>query len=226
MSLPLFAIRPEPGFSATSRAARDAGLELRGEPLFAIRPVKWTVPSPATIDGLLFGSANALRHAGASLAVFMDKPAYAVGATTAHAARERGLHVAEIGSGGLQRVVDALEGRSLHLLRLAGAEHVPLDLPDGVTMETRVVYESAPLPLPRTLAIQLREGGVVLLHSAAAAAHFAHECDRLSVPRRGLRLAGLGPRIVAAAGVGWEDARSAAAPREDALLALARDMCH
>lgn len=226
MSLPLFVIRPEPGFSATVEAARDLGLAAGGEPLFEIRPHRWKVPPANEIDGLLLGSANALRHGGNGLAIFMDKPAYTVGATTAQAARARGLHVAEIGSGGLQGVVDALEGRTLRLLRLAGADHVPLDLPDGVSVVTRIVYESARRPIKRKFAARLREGGVVMLHSAAAAEHFARECDRLGIPRIMLALAGLGPRIIAAAGEGWREVGAATSPREDALLALAQDLCH
>lgn len=226
MNLPLFAIRPEPGFSATQAAAREIGLTVGGEPLFEVKPLRWQIPPVGEVDGLLFGSANALRHAGNGLAVFLDKPAYVVGAATAQAARERGLHVAEIGSGGLQTVLDALEGRALRLLRLAGADHVPLDLPAGVKVETRIVYESARRSMSRAFAARLRDGGVVLLHSAAAAGHFSRECDRLGIPRGVLALAGLGPRIIAAAGEGWRGLRAAVSPREDALLALARDMCH
>ena len=76
------------------------------------------------------------------------------------------------------------------------------------------------------MADRLGQGALVLLHSAAAARHFAAECDRCGVPRGAVRLAALGPRIAAAAGEGWREVRSAAEPREAALLALARQMCH
>ena len=69
-------------------------------------------------------------------------------------------------------------------------------------------------------------GGLVLLHSAAAARHFATECDRLAIHRGDIRLAALGQRIAEAAGAGWAALRSAAEPNEAALLALAREMCH
>jgi uroporphyrinogen-III synthase len=73
---------------------------------------------------------------------------------------------------------------------------------------------------------RLGEGALVLLHSAAAARHFAAECERLAVQRGAIRLAALGPRIAEAAGAGWADVRSATEANEPALLALARDMCH
>ncbi|MBS1240071.1 MAG: uroporphyrinogen-III synthase, partial [Proteobacteria bacterium] len=63
-------------------------------------------------------------------------------------------------------------------------------------------------------------------HSAEAARHFTAECDRLGLDRANIALAALGPRIAAAGGGGWREVRSAQSPREAALLALARDMCH
>jgi len=227
MGLPLFAIRPEPGLSATIGAAARLGLEVEGTPLFVIEPVQWEAPDPAGIDGLLLGSANALRHGGGALDAYAGKPAYVVGEATALAARERGLPIAATGSGGLQSLLDGLEGRGgLRLLRIAGAEHVALTPPDGITLVTRVAYASVPRPMGRAFAARLRGGGVVLLHSAAAARHFAGECDRLGVARQGLRIAALAPRIAEAAGSGWAACRAAQSPNEAALLALARDMCH
>jgi uroporphyrinogen-III synthase len=114
----------------------------------------------------------------------------------------------------------------LTLLRLAGEEHVSLTRPLGIIVETRVVYRAEPLPMGDDFASALRSGGVVLLHSAAAARHLAAECDRQGVPRAALAVAALGRRIAAAAGEGWCEVRSAGAPRDAALLALARDMCH
>jgi uroporphyrinogen-III synthase len=114
----------------------------------------------------------------------------------------------------------------LRLLRLTGAEHVPVAPRPGLEIETRVAYESVPLPLPHAAASRLAGGALVLLHSAAAARHFAAECDRLDIARFGIRLAAMGPRIAAAAAGGWQEVRSASEPSETALLALARDMCH
>jgi uroporphyrinogen-III synthase len=200
-------------------------LTIEGHPLFDIRPLAWDPPPTETVDALLLGSANAVRHAGPALAAFRGKPVYAVGAATAAAAESAGFTIAAAGRGELQALLDTLAG-PLRLLRLTGAEHVPLVPPAGVEIVTRIAYESVPLPLSQALAEKLGEGALVLLHSAAAARHFAAECARRGVPRSAISLAALGPRIAGAAGEGWGDVRSASEPSEAALLALAGQMCH
>ena len=222
----IVAIRPEPGLSATLAAGRAAGLDIAGWPLFELRAREWQPPEPSTIDALLIGSAAAIRLGGAGLAAFRGKPVHAVGEITAEAAREAGFAVASVGGGGLQKLLGKLATRPLRLLRLAGAEHVPLAPPEGITLETRIAYESAPLPMPGEMAQELAQGALVLLHSAAAARHLADECTRLGMSRERISLAALAPRIAEAAEAGWADVRSAAVPREAVLLALARDMCH
>jgi uroporphyrinogen-III synthase len=218
-------IRPEPGNGATVAAGKAAGLAIIGCPLSEIRPLDWRLPR-GNFDGLLLGSVNALRCGGPLVDNLVDKPVYAVGEATAEAARRRGFAIARTGDRGLQELLDGLAGESLRLLRLAGRERVPLTAPPGTAIETAIAYESMPLPLPPSLAQVLRDGALVLLHSAAAARHFAGECDRLAIHRRDMRLAALSPRVAEAAGGGWAALRSAAAPNEAALLALGREMCH
>ncbi len=225
----LVILRPEPGSQATLTAARARALDAWSFPLFAVQPVSWVVPEPETFDALLIGSVNALRHGGAGLRQYRDKPSYAVGATTALAAAAAGLTVVATGNGGMQPLFARLAPQHRHLLRLSGRARVALSPPPGVTVIERVVYDSAPLPMPtdlaRLLATQALAGAVVLLHSAEAARHFAAECDRLQVARARLRLAALGPRIAAAAGAGWMAVASAGTPDDAALLALAEQMC-
>ncbi len=223
--VPLVVIRPEPGCTATVSAARDAGLDPRGFPLFAVTPRSWQAPPPAAHDALLLGSANALRHAGPGLAALRHLPAYAVGETTAEAARELGITVVAQGQGGLQGVLGQLDPAHRRLLRLAGEERIALNLPKGVTMAERVVYASQALPMPPELAALLAEPAIVALHSAEAAYHFAAECVRNGLRRARLRLCALGPRIAAAAGDGWGEVAVAAETSDRALLALARQMC-
>lgn len=225
MSRLVVAIRPEPGCSATVEAGRAMGLAIACEPLFEIRPLAWDPPPPDSVDALLLGSANAVRHGGPALEAYRAKPVHAVGEATAAAAEAAGFTIASAGQGELQALVDTLAG-PLRLLRLTGADHVPLVPPAGIAVDMRVAYESVPRPLSRPLADKLGAGALVLLHSAAAARHFAGECDRCGVPRSAVGLAALGPRIAAAAGAGWREVRCATEPREAALLALARDMCH
>ncbi|MDE2595817.1 MAG: uroporphyrinogen-III synthase [Sphingomonadales bacterium] len=221
----LLVVRPEPGCTATVAAARAMGLEAHGFPLFSVVPAAWDAPEPAAIDGLLIGSANALRHGGPKLARFAGLPVYAVGEATAEAARAAGHTVFRCGAGGLQAMLDQVHPRHNRLLRLAGRERVELNPPAGITITERVVYASEPQPIPAALAAMLAQPVVILLHSAEAARHFAAECERLNLPRRTIRLATIGPRVAAAAESGWAEVAAAPRPADAPLLALARQMC-
>lgn len=224
MSLRLLALRPEPGLAATLDKARATGLAITGHALTEIRPVAWACPDPAGIDGLLIGSANAILHGGEHLPGLTAKPVYAVGEATAAAARSAGFTVAMTGSGGLQGVLDAIPA-PCHLLRIAGEEHVPLVPPPGVTFAEVIAYRSVMLPLDPVAPLLASGEALVLLHSAATAAHFAAECDRLGIDRACVSLAALGPRIAAAAGQGWAAVHTAPRPDEAALMQLAFDLC-
>lgn len=227
MTARVFALRPEPGLAATLSLARELGIRADGAPLFEVRARAWQPPEPAEIDALLVGSANAFKHGGAALSRFTGKPVHAVGARTAQAGRAMGFEIATVGSGGLQNVLDAIEGPR-RLLRIAGAKHVPLDVPDNIAITTVIAYESAPLPMPPAFASGLVDGkngnAIVLLHSAEAAGHFAHECDRLGIARGSLVLAVLGPRIAENAGSGWRAVHVAPQPDDRALLETVRDI--
>lgn len=220
----VLALRPEPGLSATLDKGRAIGLAITGHALSEIRAVVWDCPDPSRYDGLLIGSANAILHGGTNLARLTGKPVYAVGEATAAAARAAGFAVAMVGSGGLQGVLDAIAGPR-HLLRIAGEEHVPLNPPAGVTFDTVIAYGSVMLPLDPAAPVLASGEALVLLHSAATASHFAAECERLGLPRSGIALAALGPRIAAAAQTGWRAVHTASRPDEAALLALASQLC-
>jgi len=234
MSLPLVILRPQPGCAATLAAARAAGLDAHGFPLFTAEARHWDAPDPAQIDALLIGSANAIRLAGSgpsgpALTQYAGKPTYAVGAATAEACRAAGLDVITVGSGGLQCLMSDLNPRHRHLLRLCARDRVALVPPDTITITEREVYTSDPLPLPGPLALLLSaralRGAVVMLHSARAARHFAAECERAAIPRHRLHIIALAPRVAQAAGTGWASITTAAAPDDAALLALAGQLC-
>lgn len=223
--VPLVVIRPEPGCTATVSAARDAGLDPQGFPLFAVTPRSWQAPPPEACDALILGSANAVRHAGPGLAAVRHLPAYAVGDATADAARAAGITVIGQGQGGLQAVLGQLDTAHKRLLRLAGEDRIALALPSGVSMTERVVYASRAQPMPAELVMLLADPAIVALHSAEAAHHFAAECVRNGLRRARLRLCALGPRIASAAGDGWGEVAVAADTSDRALLVLARQMC-
>lgn len=221
--LPVVVIRPEPGNAATVAAARALGLDARAYPLFDMAPAPWTVPDPAPYRALLAGSANVFRLGGAGLARLKHLPVHAVGAVTAEAARAAGFAVEAIGEGGLQPMASALApGR---YLRLAGEKRVPLALPEGVEVDDVVVYAAAGLPMPAALVRTLAEPAIILLHSGEAAAHFTAESARVGVARARIALACLAPRIGLMAGLGWQHIEIAETRSDQAVLALAVQMC-
>jgi uroporphyrinogen-III synthase len=222
---PLAVIRPEPGCQATVSAARALGMQAHGFPLFAIRALSWQAPPPEQFDALLIGSANALRQGGEALVAYRSLPLYTVGETTAQAARAAGFTTVVAGEGGLQALLDTVPPEPKRLLRLTGSERVELYPPPGVTIHESVVYQSAPLPMPDDLAALLASPCVVLLHSAEAARHFAAQCNGRNIVRGRIALAALAQRIADAAGTGWAGVDCPERPRDDALLALAHDMC-
>lgn len=222
--IPLCVIRPEPSCAATLAAARAIGLEAHGFPMFSVRPLAWEEPAADSFDALLVGSANVFRHGGTALGALRSLPVYAVGETTAVAARAAGFTVALVGTGGLQTVLDRTPPGS-RLLRLAGAERVALTAPAGTVMTERVVYASEPSPMPHALHNLLRSKAVVALHSAEAARHFAAECDRLHLARSPVALVCIGLRVAQAAGPSWGALAVAATPSESALLAKAAELC-
>ncbi|KHK93720.1 uroporphyrinogen III synthase [Novosphingobium malaysiense] len=223
--MPVLVLRPEPGATATLAKARAMGLDAKTIPLFEVRPLPWEPVPRGNVDAVLLGSANALRHGGEGLSLYRGLPTYAVGAKTAKAARAAGLDVVETGKGGLQPMLRLLQPGHRRLLRLAGRERVTLEVPDSVTLTTREVYASEPLPFPRELVEMLAAPALILLHSGEAAAHFAALCDEAGIRRERLRLAAIGPRVAARAGGGWAMLKSASQPSDTALLALAAQMC-
>ena len=225
MTLPLVAIRPEPGLSATLARAREMGLEVIGYPLSQAVPCDWSLPDDMVFDGLLIGSANVFRHGGTQLDEIKRLPVYAVGGATAQAARAAGFTAAVEGQGGLQQILDSLDDTPRHLLRLSGEAHVPLQIPPQIQLTEIITYRIQHIVMDQELSEILNAGACVLLHSAGAAEHLDQEVSRLGIARQNIRIAALGPRIAAAAGTGWGKVESANLPNDSHLLALARDMC-
>ncbi|MCP5383378.1 MAG: uroporphyrinogen-III synthase [Altererythrobacter sp.] len=221
----VFLFRPEPGFSATMADGQALGLAMAGEPLFEVEPVAWEVADPLPFDGLLVGSANVFRHGGPGLARLSGLAVLAVGEATARAAREAGFAVARTGVGGLQKLLDDMPAQSIHLLRLAGEERVELHPRANQRISERVIYRVVERRLSGETIGALRDGGIVLLHSANAGKSLARCCDEEGIDRQRLRIAALAPRIAEAAGAGWASVELAETPENGALLALALYMC-
>lgn len=175
-------------------------------------------------DALLFTSAHApamVAHHEALKAV----PAWAVGGTTALAARRAGFHVAGRGDRDGSAIVAAAAAAGVtSMWHIGGADRAPMVVPDGLRIMPHAVY-AAELAgrLPDRAVSMLRAGRVLatLLFSARAAAHFGALVDAAQLPRTGLRLVGLSPAVARAAGPGWSVIAIARAPSMDAVFAAA-----
>jgi uroporphyrinogen-III synthase len=212
----LLILRPQPGADATAARVRAAGHEPLMMPLFAVEPVDWDAPAAATYDNLLFTSANAVRQAGANLALYRDLPVYAVGQNTADAARQAGFDIAVIGDAGIDAVLDKLSDR--RLLWLTGEDHIEPAAHPSVGLHRHIVYRSVAVILPAGFADTARSADHVLLHSPRAARHFGELLGQSCVERSAISIAVLSPNIAEAAGSGWKSVRVAPQPNDAALL--------
>lgn len=206
-------LRPEPGNARTVAALRTRGVAAIGVPLFAVRALDWTVPDAGAFDALLLTSANAVRVAGAGLAALAALPVVAVGTATAAAARAAGLRVAVTGDGDAAAAVAASGEAFPRLLHLAGREHV--ELPGVARVITYASEHVAVAPGALIAAVD----GVVLLHSARAAARFAELAADL--PRDRISVAALSASVADAAGTGWARVAVADAPNDARLIEAA-----
>ncbi|MHA6721498.1 uroporphyrinogen-III synthase [Sphingomonas sp. RS2018] len=199
-------LRPEPGSAATAARVRAAGLMPVCVPLFAVEAVAWDVPDAGDYDSLVLTSANAVRHAGPGLAALAALPVRAVGAATASAAEQAGLHVETIGTGGVESLP-----RGGRLLHLAGRDHMALP---GTT--TIVVYDSVAIPADVTKLV----GTVTLVHSARA----ARRLRALVEEPASIRLVAISDAVAVAAGRGWADIAVAPVPDDATLIDMARSI--
>lgn len=210
-------LRPEPGASATVARALELGLDAVPIPLFEVDPVEWDAPDPGKFDGLLLTSANAVRHGGAQLSKLRGLPVYAVGEATAEAAREAGFDIAATGDGGIDRLLQSLEP-DLKLLHLSG-EEVREPATARQQLERIVVYRARAI---EALNLSSIHGAVALIHSARAAQRFAELVEH----RGSIAIAAVSGAALEKAGDGWEAAKAADYPTDDALLALAASLCN
>lgn len=218
MTRPIAILRPEPGGAATAERVRAAGLDPLIMPLFAVVPLDWTPPDPASFDALLLTSANAARHAGSGLAALARLPVLAVGPETARAAERAGLRVIQSGHHG----IDALLARqpwSQRLLWLTGRDRIAIEHPAIRTVIP--VYASDAVALTAEQARRL-SGTVALVHSARATHQLAALLDAHDIPRASIRIAAISARAADADGRGWGRVAIAPSPDDAALIAVAQ----
>lgn len=207
----MIVLRPEPGASASLAAARELGVEAEAIPLFVVEPVEWDPVDARRYVGIVATSANAFRHGGEALDMLRALPVHAVGEATAEAARAAGFTVASVGEGN-REALRLPPGRLLHL---AGRDHLPIE--GDVTAV--VVYNSRAIEPPPPLTGA--GGAVVAVHSPRAGRRLAE----IAAERSRTAIAAISANAARACGDGWERIEIAERPSEEALLALAAELC-
>jgi uroporphyrinogen-III synthase len=195
--------------------AAELGIDVIACPLFRVESLPWEAPDAAQYDGLLLTSANAVRHAAVQLTELATLPVHAVGAATAKAARNAGLHVETCGSSNVDQLMASLP-LSLRLLHLAGEDHRPNA---DARIDRRIVYRAALVADP---GLPQLDGLVVAVHSPRAGARLAE----LAEGRDHAILAAISSQAAMASGPGWERVAISPEPNDKSLLALAASLCH
>jgi len=209
-------LRPEPGASETLKRARELGLDAVSVPLFEVEAVPWQMPHGA-FDGVLLTSANAIRQAGEGLQTLRALPAYTVGEATAGAAREAGFDVAATGDDGVERLLRSIN-QELRLVHLCSEDRK--EVPQARQEITPVtVYRSKAVQSPDLAHVS---GGVMLVHSPRAGSRLGE----LVQEKGDVAIIAISKAAADAAGTGWERVAVAEKPTDEAVLALAADLCN
>jgi uroporphyrinogen-III synthase len=223
VSRPLIVLRPEPGNSATTSRAREAGIETHAIPLFNVEAIAWSADAPARYVGVLLTSANASRHAGSKLQSYLHLPAFAVGQATAEEARAAGFLSVVAGESDVARLIAHISTLGLHrLLHLSGEQVTPFDA-TGLEIDRHIVYRSVEVACPPPLMQLMTHAPVALLHSARAAIRFSELID--ADTRSTIALIAISAAVAEAASDGWEKVAVAKEPRDEAMLEIAARLC-
>jgi uroporphyrinogen-III synthase len=218
----LLLTRPTEEAGRTAAAAQALGFETLLAPLLEIGPLPFAVPE-GPFEAILFTSARAPGLVAAAAPGLTALPAHAVGARTAEEVERAGFRLAGKGeSDGTAILRDMAAAGVRHVLHLAGEATAPLSVPPGVALVRVPVYAARRVAgLPEDAGDALRQGRVLatLLFSARTARHFRDLVELAGLPVQALRIVGLSPAVVAAAGPGW--ARAEVAERPDLARALA-----
>lgn len=219
-------LRPEPGATETARKAEAMGLEPIVAPLFTIAPVDWKPPPDWSYDAVILTSANAARMGGAALGELLTMACYAVGESTAAAAKDAGFADVHAGPSDAAALVAMMADKGItEALHLCGRDRLALEH-SSMRIEPRVVYSSDAVEvLPAGARAALESGALALLHSPRAAGRFAELVDAEGILRDRIRIAAISQAALAAAGPGWKSQAAAPEPRDDALLELAVLLC-
>ncbi len=222
----IWVTRARPAARATADALRAQGHLPLVAPLIAVRTLAAAPPDLEGVSALAFTSAAGVR-AFAALTARRDRPVFAVGRATAAAARAAGFAAVTDADGGGRDLADLIAAAPpAAAVLVPGARAPAFDLPSalaaaGVEARPLALYAAERVDPPPRRALALLAAGrldAVTLQSAGAARALGAAAADLAVARPPLVLA-LSDACRPAA-LPWPG-RTAAAPRERDLLALA-----
>jgi uroporphyrinogen-III synthase len=225
--------RPQPGASATAKRLAERGHEPVLLPLSDIRPLPVELPPAGVVDAVAVTSANALRALPPLPEALARRPCYAVGGSTARAARAAGFLTVAVAAGdgaALAALIAAREPAGSRILYPCGRVRRPTFerglAEGGFACRALEVYDTVFLdPNPDLLAAAADGAPIdaVLVYSAETArrlAQFAAAREPDGPLSRAAFLC-LSPHVAAALGtLGGGRTYVPDEPSEDALLTL------
>lgn len=222
----IWVTRSAPGTEATAARLRALGFDPVVQPLLELRDLPDARLDLTDVCAIAFTSANGVR-AFADRSPERGFKVFAVGAATAEAARKARFRTVLSTDGDVAALARAMASRKRELTGVIlhpGAAEPAGDLAGalgdaGLAVRTVALYESAAAPLPEGFAASLRDVEAVLLHSPKAAVALKEILKASPAP--GLKVFGLSKAVIRPlARIELAERAAAAAPSEDALLAL------
>jgi uroporphyrinogen-III synthase len=222
----LLILRPEPAATRTAQRALELGLDAVVSPIFELTACEWQPPKAGDFDAIIFTSANAARLGGGGLNGFSQLPCYAVGESTALAARDAGFTDVRTGPSDGAALLDLMArdgiGAAFHP---CGRDHLPLEHP-AIRIERQIVYAAhEKAVLPEGAVAALKVDALALIHSPRASQYFGGLVDAAGLAREAVEIAAISRAAAEAAGKGWKAMHMSPEPRDHALLELAAKLC-
>jgi uroporphyrinogen-III synthase len=220
--------RAEPGASAIAARVRTLGFESLVAPLIEIRPLAADIELGG-VAALAFTSAAGVA-AFAALMASRELPVFAVGDSTARAAREAGFADVRSADGDVAalacRIVadrSGFDGAVLHAGATSPAGDLTGDLERAaITARYVAVYETALTPPPGHVLARINSIDAVLVHSPSTGRRLAGLLAGAAAPN--LSAYCLSPAVAATLeGLKIGRILTTALPNEDALLSLLAD---
>ena len=230
----IISTRPLEDANADCRALMDAGLEAGLEalpaPMMRIEPRAFPAPDDDAEAYILTS-----RHAAPLLAkhVFLNKPCFVVGDTTATAAKKAGftdiIQNIRGGADDSTSLLALINASPYQKFCWASGADISLDLTANSTKHiTRlIVYQAvleSHLDAKICARIATKNPCFVLVHSGRAGAQFSHliTTHKLDAYRPLMQLIALSPRIAGLSGQGWHKIHIVPAPHHALMLEAAR----